>query len=193
AFVTFRKTLPEIRAAFLDHIGEEIMALGDALIERAHLETGLPKERIQGERARTVGQLRLFGEIVREGSWVDARIDTALPDRKPLPRPDLRRVLLPIGPVIVFGASNFPLAFSVAGGDTASAFAAGNPVIVKAHRAHPGTSELIATAIVRAAEKCALPAGVFSMLHGSGEEVGVALVRHPLAKAAGFTGSRTGG
>ena len=193
AFTTFRKTLPEIRAAFLEHIADEIMALGDALIERAHLETGLPKDRLTGERARTANQLRLFAEVVREGSWVDARIDTALPDRKPIPKPDVRRVLVPLGPVIVFGASNFPLAFSVAGGDTASAFAAGNPVIVKAHRAHPGTSELVAGAIMRAAERCALPAGVFSMLHGSGEEIGVALVRHPLARAAGFTGSRVAG
>lgn len=193
AFLTFRKTTPEARAAFLERIADEILQLGDALIERAHLETGLPKERLTSERMRTANQLRLFAEVVREGSWVDARIDTALPDRKPLPKPDLRRVLVPLGPVIVFGASNFPLAFSVAGGDTASAFAAGNPVIVKAHRAHPGTSELVAGAIVRAAEACALPAGVFSLLHGSGEEIGIALVRHPLARAAGFTGSRVAG
>ncbi len=193
AFVVFRKTSPEVRATFLERIADEIVAVGDALIERAHLETGLPKDRLNGERGRTAGQLRLFADVVRDGSWVDARIDTALPNRKPLPRTDLRRMLVSLGPVIVFGASNFPLAFSVAGGDTASAFAAGNPVIVKAHRAHPGTSELVAGAIARAATTCGLPAGVFSMLHGSGEEIGTALVRHPLARAAGFTGSRVAG
>jgi NADP-dependent aldehyde dehydrogenase len=193
AFVTFRKTSPEQRAAFLEQIADEIVAIGDVLLERAHRETGLPLDRLTGERGRTVGQLRLFAQIVREGSWVDARVDTALPDRRPVPKPDLRRMLIPLGPVIVFGSSNFPLAFSVAGGDTASALAAGNPVIVKAHRAHPGTSELVASAVVKAIEVCGLPPGVFSMLHGSGAEVGTALVRHPLAKAAGFTGSRTAG
>jgi NADP-dependent aldehyde dehydrogenase len=193
AFAIYRRTSPEQRAAFLEKIGEEIMALGDALLERAHRETGLPLDRLTGERGRTVGQLRLFAEVIREGSWLDARIDTALPDRKPVPKPDLRRMLIPLGPVIVFGSSNFPLAFSVAGGDTASALAAGNPVIVKAHRAHPGTSELVAGAVRRAVEACELPAGVFSMLHGSGEVIGTALVRHPLARAAGFTGSREAG
>jgi NADP-dependent aldehyde dehydrogenase len=193
AFMIYRRITAEARAAFLEKIADEISALGDMLLERARAETGLPLDRLAGERARTMNQLRLFATVVREGSWVDARIDTALPDRQPVPRPDLRRMLLPIGPVIVFGSSNFPLAFSVAGGDTASALAAGNPVIVKAHRAHPGTSELVATAVNRAVEACDLPAGVFTMLHGSGTEIGIALVRHPLARAAGFTGSRHAG
>jgi len=193
AFAIYRRIGAEARAVFLERIAEEILAIGDDLLQRAHLETGLPLDRLTGERGRTVGQLRLFAEVVREGSWVDARIDTALPDRKPLPRPDLRRMLLPLGPVVVFGSSNFPLAFSVAGGDTASALAAGNSVIVKAHRAHPGTSELVAGAIIRAVEKCGLPHGVFSMLHGAGSEIGVALVKHPLTRAAGFTGSRFAG
>ncbi|HEY3898330.1 MAG TPA: aldehyde dehydrogenase (NADP(+)) [Chthoniobacter sp.] len=193
AFATYRHVGAEARAAFLERIAEEILALGEALPERANLETGLPLDRLAGERARTVGQLRLFAEVIREGSWVDARIDPALPDRKPLPRPDLRRMLLPLGPVVVFGSSNFPLAFSVAGGDTASALAAGNPVIVKAHRAHPGTSEMVAGAIVRAAEKCGLPHGVFTLLHGAGSEIGIALVKHPYTRAAGFTGSRVAG
>lgn len=193
AFATYRRTPAADRAAFLEAIAEEILAIGDTLLDRAHRETGLPLDRLTGERGRTVGQLRLFAEVVREGSWVDARIDPALPDRKPLPRVDLRRMLIPLGPVVVFGSSNFPLAFSVAGGDTASALAAGNPVVVKAHRAHPGTSELVAGAIGRAVEKCGLPHGVFSMLHGAGSEIGVALVKHPFTKAAGFTGSRAAG
>jgi NADP-dependent aldehyde dehydrogenase len=193
AFAIYRRTTPEQRAAFLDQIAEEIIALGDTLIERCHRETGLPVDRLTGERGRTCGQLKLFAQIIREGSWVDARIDTALPDRKPLPRPDLRRMLQPLGPVIVFGSSNFPLAFSVAGGDTASALAAGCPVVVKGHRAHPGTSELIAGAIYRAIEACGLPHGVFSLLHGAGPEVGISLVRHPFARAVGFTGSHVAG
>ncbi len=193
AFAVFARTPAEMRATFLEKIAEEILALGDDLLQRAHVETGLPLARLTGERGRTVGQLRLFAEIVREGSWCDARIDTALPDRQPLARPDLRRMLTPLGPVAVFGSSNFPLAFSVAGGDTASALAAGNPVIVKAHRAHPGTSEMVAGAVARAVAACGLPGGVFSMLHGSGAEIGIALVRHPLTRAAGFTGSRTAG
>lgn len=193
AFGTYCKIPAEERAVFLETIAEEILKIGDDLILRAHRETGLPIDRLTGERGRTVGQLRLFAEVVREGSWVDARIDPALPDRKPLPRTDLRRMLLPLGPVVVFGSSNFPLAFSVAGGDTASALAAGNPVVVKAHRAHPGTSELVATAITKALEICGLPQGVFSMLHGAGAEIGIALVKHPLTRAAGFTGSRVAG
>jgi len=193
AFAIFGHAPAEQRAALLEKIGAEIMALGDDLLQRAHLETGLPLARLTGERGRTVGQLALFAALVREGSWCDARIDTALPDRQPLPRPDLRRMLAPLGPVAVFGSSNFPLAFSVAGGDTASALAAGNPVIVKAHRAHPGTSEMVAQAVVRAVTACHLPAGVFALLHGSGAEMGTALVRHPLTRAAGFTGSRTAG
>jgi NADP-dependent aldehyde dehydrogenase len=193
AFGTYRRTTAVQRAAFLETIAEKILGLGDDLLQRAHLETGLGLDRLTGERGRTVGQLRLFAEIVREGSWVDARIDSALPDRKPLPRVDLRRMLVPLGPVVVFGSSNFPLAFSVAGGDTASALAAGNPVIVKAHRAHPGTSEMVASAVASAVAACGLPGGVFSMLHGAGSEIGVALVQHPLTKAAGFTGSRFAG
>ncbi len=193
AFTELRCRPPAERAAFLDRIADEILELGDALIERAVEETGLPSARIQGERARTVGQLRMFANLIREGSWVDARIDHAAPERKPAPKPDVRRMLVSIGPVIVFGASNFPLAFSVAGGDTASALAAGNPVIVKAHRAHPGTGELVARAILQAAEKTDMPDGVFSFLHGAGSELGAHLVRHPAAKAVAFTGSLSGG
>jgi NADP-dependent aldehyde dehydrogenase len=193
AFQTYGKTSGEQRAAFLERIAEEIVALGEELIARAYAETGLPKARLTGERARTVGQLKMFAQVAREGSWVDARIDHAIPDRTPVPKPDLRRMLIPLGPVIVFGSSNFPLAFSVAGGDTASALATGNTVVVKAHSAHPGTSELVATAIKRAAHEHNLPAGVFSMVHGAGKIVGTQLVRHPLARAVGFTGSRTAG
>ena len=182
----------EVRADFLIRIAEEIIALGDELIERAHVESALPKERLTGERGRTANQLRMFSELVREGSYVDARIDRALPDRVPLPRPDLRRMLTPLGPVAVFGASNFPLAFSVAGGDTASALAAGCPVVVKAHPAHPGTSELVAGAILKAAKACYLPTGVFSMVHG-GAEVGSGLVNHADLEAVAFTGSLGGG
>lgn len=193
AFHAYRQLPAERRAEFLDAIAEEIVALGDELIERAHLETALPKDRLTGERGRTVNQLKLFAEVVREGSWVEARIDLAQPDRKPLPKPDIRRMLIPLGPVAVFGASNFPLAFSVAGGDTASALAAGCPVVVKAHPAHPGTSEMVARAIGLAAEKTNMPAGVFSMLHGVGHKAGTELVKHPLTKAVGFTGSLRGG
>lgn len=181
------------RAGFIERIADEIMALGDALIERAGLETALPAVRLVGERVRTVNQLRLFATMARAGDWIDARIDRAQPDRQPLPRPDLRRAKRPLGPVVVFGSSNFPLAFSVAGGDTASALCTGNPVVVKAHRAHPGTAELVAGAIVRAVEACGMPAGTFSMLHGEGSVIGTALVRHPATRAVGFTGSRTAG
>jgi NADP-dependent aldehyde dehydrogenase len=193
AFEIYRETTGEQRAIFLECIADEIMALGDGLIARAKSETGLLEARLIGERARTVNQLKMFAQIVREGSWVDARIDTAIPDRQPLQKPDLRRMLIPIGPVIVFGSSNFPFAYSVAGGDTASALATGNPVVVKAHERHPGTSEFVATAIRRAVEACRLPAGIFSMLHGFGKNVGIALVKHPSAKAVGFTGSRVAG
>lgn len=189
----FAGLAPEDRARFLETAADEIMALGDPLIQTAHRETGLPVARLEGERARTTGQLRLFAAVVREGSWVDARIDPALPDRKPLPRPDLRRMLRPIGPVAVFGASNFPLAFSVAGGDTASALAAGNPVVVKAHPAHPGTSDLVASALRSAVQKASLPAGVFGMVHGASPEVSLALVRHEAIQAVGFTGSTRAG
>ena len=188
----FQTSTGQQRAKFLEAIADEILRLGDDLLQRAHQETGLPLERLTGERGRTMGQLRSFANLLREGSWVDARIDPALPERQPLPRPDLRRMLVPLGPVIVFGASNFPLAFSVAGGDTASAFAAGCPVIVKAHPAHPGTSELVAGAINDAIRICGLPPGIFALIHG-GSEVAGSLVKHPLSKAVGFTGSRAAG
>ena len=181
------------KAVFLRTVAGTIEAIGDELVERATSETGLPAARIQGERGRTCGQLRMFANLVEDGSWVDARIDHAIPDREPLPKPDVRCMLRPVGPVVVFCASNFPLAFSVAGGDTASALAAGNPVIVKAHHAHPGTAELIGAAIARAVVECELPEGVFSLLFGSGRTIGTSLVRHPNVKAVGFTGSRAGG
>lgn len=181
------------RAAFLRSVADEIAAETEAILARANAETGLPLPRLQGEVGRTAGQLRLFAETVEEGSWVDARIDEALPERKPLPRSDIRSMLRPLGPVAVFGASNFPLAFSVAGGDTASALAAGNPVVVKAHPAHPGTSELVGSLIARAVAKAGLPAGVFSLLFDSGIDVGVGLVQHPAIKAVAFTGSGAGG
>jgi NADP-dependent aldehyde dehydrogenase len=181
------------RAELLRRMADEIMALGDQLIERCHQETALPEGRLVSERSRTVNQLRLFADLAEEGSWVDARIDRAIPDRSPLPRPDLRRMLIPVGPVAVFCASNFPLAFSVAGGDTASALAAGCPVIVKAHSSHPGTAELVGRALEKAVEGTAAPAGIFSLLHGPGRTVGIRLVTHPLIKAAGFTGSHAAG
>lgn len=181
------------RAAFLRRIAEKIEALGDELVDRAVAETALPAARIRAERGRTCSQLCFFADIVEEGSWVDARIDFADPSRQPVPKPDVRSMLRPLGPVAVFGASNFPLAFSVAGGDTASALAAGNPVMVLAHYSHPGTAELVGTAIRDAASDLRLPDGVFSLLYDSGREVARALVSHPHIKAAGFTGSRTGG
>ena len=193
AFADYRRRPARERASFLDAIGARIDAVGDALIERAAAETALPAERLRGERARTVNQLRMFARLVEEGSWVDACIDRAVPDRKPLPKPDLRRMLIPLGPVVAFAASNFPLAISVAGNDTAAGLAAGCPVVVKAHPAHPGTSEMVAAAIVEAVRQTGMPAGVFSMLHGRGHEVGMALVRHPLTKAVGFTGSLRAG
>lgn len=193
AFDDWRESRPETRARFLETVADEIEALGDALIERAMAESGLPAARLNGERGRTCGQLRLFARVVRDGEWLDVRIDPALPERTPLPRADLRQRQVALGPVAVFGASNFPLAFSVAGGDTASALAAGCPVIVKAHSAHPGTSELVGRAIQRAVERCELPEGVFSLLVGAGREVGQALVADPRICAAGFTGSRQGG
>ncbi|HEY3780257.1 MAG TPA: aldehyde dehydrogenase (NADP(+)) [Fimbriimonadaceae bacterium] len=180
------------RAGFLEQIALNIEGLGERLVERACEETALPTARVTGERARTCGQLRLLAELIREGSWVDARIDTADPNRASGPKPDIRRMLVPIGPVAVFGASNFPLAFSVAGGDTASALAAGCPVVVKAHPSHPGTSELVARAIIAAAESTNMPKGVFSMLHG-GKEVGQELVVQPGLEAVGFTGSHAAG
>lgn len=193
AAVTLAEVDAERIAAFLDAIGEEILALDDDLIVMADRETALGIDRLRGERDRTVNQLKMFAGLVREGSWIDARIDTPNSDRKPIPKPDVRRLLQPIGPVAVFGASNFPLAFSVAGGDTASAFAAGNPVIVKAHPAHPGTSEMAGTAIKNAVEKSSLPSGTFSLLHGLRPEVSIALITHPSVKAVAFTGSGRAG
>ena len=193
AFVDYRKKSGAEKARFLEQIASEIEAIGDELLHRAQAESGLPLPRLTGERGRTTGQLRLFAEYLRDGSWVEARIDTALPDRQPLPRPDLRQMLRPLGPVGVFGASNFPLAFSVAGGDTASALAAGCPVVVKAHPAHPGTSQLVGDAISRAVEACGMPAGTFSLVQGRTTAVGMAIVEHPAIKAVGFTGSLRGG
>ena len=193
AFLTFSKSSAVERAALLRAIATGLEAASAQLVPRAMLETGLPEARLQGEVGRTCGQLRLFATVIEEGSWQNARIDTALPDRKPLPRPDLRSMLFPVGPVAVFGASNFPLAFSVAGGDTASALAAGNPVIVKAHAAHPGTSELVAAVITEAVAQSGLHTGVFSMLYDSGFAIGQALVKHPAIQAVAFTGSKRGG
>ena len=192
AFDIYRETAPEARAAFLESIAAEILALGDDLVVRACAESGLPRPRIEGERMRTVGQLRLFAAVVRAGHWLDLRVDPALPERKPLPRPDLRQRHIALGPVAVFGASNFPLAFSVAGGDTASALAAGCPVVAKGHPAHPGTGELVATAVLKAVAAHGLPDGTFSLLLG-GNETGIALVKDARIKAVGFTGSRSGG
>ncbi|BBE35665.1 2,5-dioxovalerate dehydrogenase [Sphingosinicella microcystinivorans] len=193
AFDAYRETAPEARAVFLETIADNILAIGDALIERAMAETGLPRARLEGERGRTMGQLRLFADIVRDGGYLGLRVDPAMPERQPLPRSDLRLRHIPLGPVVVFGASNFPLAFSVAGGDTASALAAGCPVIVKAHSAHPGTSALVGRAVRDAVAACGLPEGVFSMIFDSGRAAGQALVADPRVKAVGFTGSRGGG
>lgn len=193
AFDAYRATTREERAAFLETIASEILAIGDDLIEAAMSESGLPRARLEGERGRTVGQLRLFADVVRKGAWQQLRIDPALPDRQPLPRPDIRLRMIPVGPVAVFGASNFPLAFSTAGGDTASALAAGCPVVVKGHPAHPRTGELVAAAITRAVASCGLPAGVFGHLVGPSNELGAALVQDPRIAAVGFTGSRGGG
>ena len=189
----YRETSLEQRAAFLENIASNILALGDELIERCMSETGLPRARLEGERGRTVGQLRLFAAVVRDGGFLEARIDPAQPERQPLPKVDLRLRHIAIGPVAVFGASNFPLAFSVAGGDTASALAAGCPVVVKAHSAHPGTSELVGQAIQQAVHSQGLPEGVFSLLFDSGRRIGQGLVADARIKAVGFTGSRSGG
>ncbi|HUB68258.1 MAG TPA: aldehyde dehydrogenase (NADP(+)) [Candidatus Methylacidiphilales bacterium] len=193
AFEQYRALPPERIAEFLDQAAAAITELGDELLQRANLETALPEARLIGERARTVNQFKMFAEIIREGSWIEAAIDRAIPDRKPLPKSDLRRMLIPLGPVVVFGASNFPLAYSVGGGDTASALAAGCSVVVKAHPAHPGTSELVARAIQSAADVTKMPPGVFSMIQGAGFEIGIHLVKHPATKAVGFTGSLSGG
>ena len=191
AFDTYRAVSLEQRAAFLEAIAQGILDLGEELIDRVMAESGLPRGRVEGERGRTCGQLRLFASLAREGRWLTATIDPALPERKPLPRADLRAQMIPLGPVAVFGASNFPLAFSVAGGDTASALAAGCPVVAKSHPSHPGTSELVGRAIQKAVADCGLPEGVFSLLiDGADNAVGQALVQHPVIQAVGFTGSR---
>jgi NADP-dependent aldehyde dehydrogenase len=193
AFLSYKNFSGKKKAEFLRAIADEIEALDQALVITAMRETNLPEARIINERGRTTGHCRMFADLVAEGSWVEARVDTALPDRKPLPRVDIRKMLVPVGPVIVFGAANFPLAYSTAGGDTASALAAGCPVIVKAHPAHAETSELVAGAIKKAMEKTGMPQGVFQHLHGAGFQVGQALVKHPFSKAVGFTGSLAGG
>ena len=193
AFKTYRQTSGKDKAKFLNAIADEILALGDQLVDRAMEESGLPQGRIVGERGRTIGQLRLFANLLEEGSWVEAVIDKADPDRKPFPKADIRRMLVPLGPVVVFTASNFPLAFSTAGGDTASALAAGNPVIIKAHESHLGTNALVALAIQKAAERTGMPDGVFSSLNGTGPELGQALTKHPQTKAIAFTGSLRAG
>jgi NADP-dependent aldehyde dehydrogenase len=193
AFGAFSLLPGSKRAAFLRAIAQGLEAASGEIIERANLETALPPARLQGEMARTCGQLRLFAALVEEGSWADARIDHGDPGRMPLPKPDVRSLVRPLGPVAVFSSSNFPLAFSVAGGDTASALAAGCPVIVKPHQGHMGTSELVALVVRQAVQANELPEGTFSMVYGPGRDVGIALVRHPLVKAVGFTGSRAGG
>lgn len=188
----FGTLAPQLRAAFLDAVAEQILVIGDELIAVAMAETALPRARLEGERARTVGQLRMFAAEVRRGAWLEVTIDPALPDRVP-PRADLRRMNCPLGPIAVFGASNFPLAFSVAGGDTAAAFAAGCPVVVKGHPAHPGTGELVARAVMRAVAECGLPAAIFAFLPGTSNQLGASLVANAAIKAVGFTGSRSGG
>lgn len=193
AFLQYRDTPASDKAKFLRAIADEIEALGEVLLDSYVAESGLPQGRAVGERGRTMAQLRAFADMVEEGSWVEAVIDTAIPDRQPMPKDDIRKMLFPIGPVAVFGASNFPLAFSTAGGDTASALAAGCPVVVKGHPMHAGTGELVASAITLAASKTRMPKGVFSHLNSSGTEVGKRLVLHPGIKAVGFTGSQQGG
>ena len=193
AFSVYSRWPAKARAALLRRIAELFEANSGAIIERANLETALAAGRLQGEAARTCGQLRLFASLIEEGWWLDARIDHGDPARKPLSKPDVRSMLVPLGPVAVFSSSNFPLAFSVAGGDTASALAAGCPVIVKPHQGHLGTSELVGLVVAETARACGAPEGVFSLLYGPGRETGMALVKHPLIKAVGFTGSRAGG
>lgn len=193
AFKSYKHSSHGERATFLRTISSEIEALGDILIETASLETGLGPDRLKGERQRTINQLNAFAKFIEDGTWVRPIIDRADPERKPLPKPDLRQMNIPLGPVGVFGASNFPFAFSVGGGDTASALAAGCPVVFKAHPAHPATCELVASAIVRAIEKNKIPTGVFALVHGKSNRVGSTLVEHPLIKAVAFTGSFKGG
>ncbi len=193
AFEVYKHVSGKQKAEFLRNIGEEIINIGDELIQTVTQETHLPEARVVGERGRTVGQLHKFADLVEEGSWKEAVIDIGDSGREPLPKPDLRKMLIPMGPVVVFGAGNFPLAFSVAGGDTASALAAGNPVVVKGHPAHPKTSELVASAIHKAVKRSELPSGVFALVQDDGIESGKLLVQHPQAKAVGFTGSGNGG
>lgn len=193
AFKSYKRTTHKVRAAFLRGISHEIEALGDALIEMASIETGLGAERLKGERQRTINQLNAFAGYIEDGSWVKPITDPGDPERKPLPKPDLRQMQIPLGPAGIFGASNFPFAFSVAGGDTASALAAGCPVVFKAHPAHPSTCEMMGMAIVRSIEKNKMPTGVFSLIHGKSTRVGSSLVTNPAIKAVAFTGSFKGG
>lgn len=192
AFLTYRKMPLKTRATFMRTIARELEELGDAVLEVAGEETNLPEARLRNERGRTIFQLNQYADACEKGEWLEARIDTAISDRNP-PRPDIRKMLVPLGPVVVFGASNFPFAYSTAGGDTACAFAAGCPVIIKAHPAHPRTSQMVANAIVRAAITCNMPDGIFAHVHGAGIETGKALVEHYRTKAVGFTGSFLGG
>ncbi len=193
AFPAYSNLSGKTRAAFLRAIATEIEGVVEDIVTRGMLEAALPEARLRGETGRTTGQLRLFAGLLEEGSWVDARIERADPDRKPIPKVDLRSMLRPLGPVAVFCASNFPLAFSVAGGDTASALAAGCPVVVIAHSSHPGVAEIVAGAVMRAAVSCKMPEGVFSVLYGGGRSIGQAVVKHPAIQAVGFTGSRAAG
>lgn len=193
AFPAYAATSRAARAAFLEAIAAEIEARGAAITEVATAESGLPAARLEGERGRTTGQLRLFAAHIRKGDYLDRRHDPALPERAPAPRPEIRMMQRPIGPVAIFGASNFPLAFSTAGGDTAAALAAGCPVVVKGHPAHPGTAEIVAEAILAAIGRCGMPAGVFSLVQGAGQGVGAALVQNPFIQAVAFTGSLAGG
>jgi len=192
AFIVYRKFSLKQRANFMRNIALELEKLGDDIWQVAHAETHLPEGRLRNEMARTIFQLNNYADACERGDWLDIRIDEAIPDRNP-PKPDLRKMLIPLGPVVVFGAANFPFAYSTAGGDTACAFAAGCPVIVKAHPAHAGTSEMVGKAISRAADNSKMPEGIFAHVHGAGNEVGEALVKHPLTKAVGFTGSFLGG
>lgn len=193
AFPEYSALPGSVRACFLRAIAAEIEGVVEDLAKRGPMETGLPEARLRGETGRTTGQLRLFASLLEEGSWVDARIEHAQPDRAPVPKPDLRSMLRPLGPVAVFCASNFPLAFSVAGGDTASALAAGCPVVVIAHASHPGLAEIVGAAVMRAALSTGMPEGVFSLLYGGGRSIGMSVVQHPVIQAVGFTGSRAGG
>ncbi|MCV9930163.1 aldehyde dehydrogenase (NADP(+)) [Flavobacterium sp. LS1R49] len=193
AFKIYRNCSDHQKAAFLNTIAEEILTLGDELLDVYCTESGFPKGRAEGERGRTIFQLRSFANMLTEGSWLEATIDTAIPNRSPLPKDDLRKMLVPLGPVVVFGSSNFPFAFSTAGGDTVSALAAGCTVIVKSHSMHIGTGEMVASAVIKAAQKHKMPEGIFSNLIGSGVTLGTSLVKHPLVKAVGFTGSINGG